>query len=414
MIDISQLERVINDQYQVFRRRDTGVLRSINFAKYYRTKQITVISGVRRSGKSTLMRQLAEKYDKFYYLNFDDERLVDFSLEDFDRLMISFKKLYSSRVIFLDEIQNVNQWELFVRRIFEEGYKIFLTGSNAKLLSSELATRLTGRYLKIELYPFSFTEFLRAKKIDFKEKNSEQLAKILKYFDKFLVSGGFPEFVISGEKEILHRIYDDILYKDLLVRFKIKEVKSFKQLAHYLFSNIAKEISYGTLKNTLNFKSLTTVKNYIDYLEESYLLFELYKYDFSLKKQYVKEKKIYSIDNGLQKAVGFSFSENRGQALENCVFIELKRRQKEVYFYKDKKECDFVIVMGNKVKTLIQVTEQLNQQNEKREIEGILEPMKKFNLKKGIILTKDQESKRKINGRIIKIMPVWKWLLSDD
>lgn len=414
MIDISQLERVINDQYQVFRRRDTGVLRSINFAKYYRTKQITVISGVRRSGKSTLMRQLAEKYDKFYYLNFDDERLVDFSLEDFDRLMISFKKLYSSRVIFLDEIQNVNQWELFVRRIFEEGYKIFLTGSNAKLLSSELATRLTGRYLKIELYPFSFTEFLRAKKIDLKEKNSEQLAKILKYFDKFLVSGGFPEFVISGEKEILHRIYDDILYKDLLVRFKIKEVKSFKQLAHYLFSNIAKEISYGTLKNTLNFKSLTTVKNYIDYLEESYLLFELYKYDFSLKKQYVKEKKIYSIDNGLQKAVGFSFSENRGQALENCIFIELKRRQKEVYFYKDKKECDFVIVMGNKVKTLIQVTEQLNQQNEKREIEGILEPMKKFNLKKGIILTKDQESKRKINGRIIKIMPVWKWLLSDD
>ncbi len=413
MIDISQLERIINDQRQVFQRRDTGVLRDVDFAKYYRTKQITVISGIRRSGKSTLMRQLAEKYDKFYYLSFDDERLVNFSLEDFDRLMISFKKLYSSKVIFLDEIQNVNQWELFIRRIFEEGYKIFLTGSNAKLLSSELATRLTGRYLKIELYPFSFAEFLRARKINLTEKSSGRLAKILRYFDKFLVGGGFPEFVISGEKEILQRIYDDILYKDLLVRFKIKEVKSFKQLAHYLFSNIAKEISYGTLKNTLNFKSLTTVKNYIDYLEESYLLFELYKYDFSLRKQYVKEKKIYSIDNGLQKAVGFSFSENRGQTLENCVFIELKRRQKEVYFYKSKKECDFVIVKGNQVETLIQVTEQLTPQNEKRKIEGILEPMEKFNLKKGIVLTKNQEAERKINGRIIKIMPTWKWLLSN-
>ncbi len=412
MINISQLERIVNDQHKAFLQKDIGILRDINFSKYCKTKQIVVISGIRRCGKSTLMRQFAERYKNFYYLNFDDERLVNFSLPDFDNLMITFQKQYKSKVIFLDEIQNIEKWEFFVRRVFEEGYKIFITGSNAKLLSSELATRLTGRYLKIELYPFSFVEFLKIKKTNLNSRDSGQLAKVLRYFDRFLKEGGFPEFVISGDQEFLQRIYNDILYKDLLVRFRIREIKSFKQLAHYLFSNITKEINYETLKKTLNFRNLTTVKNYIDYMEESYLLFELYKYDFSLKKQYIKDKKIYAIDNGLQKAVGFSFSENRGQMLENCVFIELKRRQKEVYFYKEKKECDFLIVKGGRVETVIQVTEQLTPQNEQREIEGLLNAMEKFNLKEGLILTKTQEEERKIERRIIKIMPVWQWLLN--
>jgi hypothetical protein len=201
------------------------------------------------------------------------------------------------------------------------------------------------------------------------------------------------------------------MYKDLLVRFKIKETKSFKELANYLFSNFTRELSYHSLKNVLGFKSVTSVKNYIEFMRESYLIFELFKYDFSLKKQYVSDKKIYVIDNGLRNAVSFSFSEDRGKLLENLVFIELKRRGKDIYYYKNKKECDFVVKEKNKIVSAIQVTNFLDGKNEKREITGLAEALAKFKLKTGLILTGDQQDSKKINGKTIKILPLWKWLL---
>lgn len=412
MINQRHLEKIIRDQRKTFEEKDSGTSRNIDFQRYLKTGQITVISGIRRSGKSTLLKQFSQHYPNYYYLNFDDERLIDFSISDFQNLMLVFQKHFSSKVIFLDEIQNVQMWERFARRIFEEGYKIFITGSNAKLLSSELATHLTGRYYKIELYPFSFEEFLRFNKVDYDQITSKKEAKILKNFDNYLEGGGFPEYVKNKKNESLEEIFEDIIYRDLLTRFKIREVKNFKLLINYLFANFTGETNYNSLKNLLDFKSATTVKNYIEFMQESYMVFELFKYDYSLKKQYVSNKKVYVIDNGIRNAVAFSFTKDSGKLLENMVFLELKRRGEEIFYYKDKKECDFLIRKGLRISEAIQVSQGLdNPETEKREIEGLLEAMEKFKLKKGMIITESQEEEKKLNGKKIKIVPAWKWLL---
>lgn len=414
MLEIAFLENIIIDQAETFKSKKLGTLRDVDFKQYLKTKQITVISGIRRSGKSVLLKQFSQHYKKFYYLNFDDERLIDFSVTDFQNLMVAFRKQFETRVLLLDEIQNVPKWERFVRRLFEEGYKIFLTGSNAKLLSGELATHLTGRYLKIELYPFSFQEFLRFHDSSFLPKGTKQEVEIQKYFKQYLFGGGFPEFVKTKNAEINRQIFEDIVYRDLLSRFKIRETKNFKLLVNYLFTNIASQISYNSLKILLNIKSATTVKNYIELIGESYLAFELMKYDFSLKKQYVSNKKIYAIDNGLRNSVAFAFSEDIGKMLENMVFIELKRRGTEVYYFKDKKECDFVVRKGLKITEAIQVTRSLaDPKAAEREVAGLLEAMEKFKLKTGLIITENQEEEKVIAGKKIKIMPVWKWLLKN-
>ncbi len=411
-IKTALLDEVVEDQLNKFKSKDAGTTRDVDFGKYIKTRQITVISGIRRSGKSTLLAQFSKKFEDFYYINFDDDRLADFSIKDFQRLMIVLQKKYKSQVVFLDEIQNIAGWERFARRLHDEGYKIFITGSNAKLLSSELATHLTGRYVKIELYPFSFKEFLRFNGISYEKKTSAAKARTLKYFEIYLKQGGFPEFLKYGDEELLKRIYDDILYKDLLVRFKVKEVKAFKQLASFLFTNFTKEISYNSLKNTLGFKSVTSVKNYVEFMRESFLLFELFKYDYSLKKQFVSDKKIYTIDNGLRNTVSFYFSEDLGKMLENLVFIELKRRGKEIYYFKGKRECDFLIKEKSKIVEALQVSKDMQTgANESREFEGLIEAMKKFDLKSGTILTEYEEDAIKKDGFKINIIPIWKWLI---
>ncbi len=410
-ISLATLEAVVSDQRKAFGKKELGVIRDVDFGKQVKTTQVTVISGIRRSGKSTLLAQFAKKYKRFYYVNFDDERLSGFKLEDFQTLMVAFHKAYEAKVVFLDELQNVAKWELFVRRLYEEGYKVFVTGSNAKLLGSELATHLTGRYFKIELYPFSFKEFLDFKKVDYRAKGTQAQSAILKQFDAYLEKGGFPEYVRFDEPEYIQRIYEDVLYKDLLTRFKIKETKNFRQLAGLLFANATKNLSYRNLQTAVGFKSLTSVKNYIGFMEESYLVFELLKYDYSLKKQYVSDKKIYIIDNGMRNAVAFSFSEDRGRLLENMMFIELKRRAQDVFYFKGKGECDFIIKQKMRIVEAIQVTARFDASNEKRELAGLLEAMEKFGLKSGVIITESQEGERKIKGKTIKIIPAWKWLL---
>jgi len=408
------LERVVFDQLANFKAKDPGVPRDVDFDKAIKSKQIQIVTGIRRCGKSTLLKQLSEKLDSFYYLNFDDERLLKFSVEDFDSLLILWKKLYKSKTIILDEIQNVKNWERFIRRIYDEDYKIILTGSNAKLLSGDLSTHLTGRHIKLELYPFSFSEYLRFKNFDSdKWKTTDRLAKLLKLTDEYVENGGFPEYVIFGDVDYLKRIFEDILYKDLIVRFKIREIKSFRELANFLFTNFTSEISYNSLQRALNFKSVVSVKNYIGHLQESYLLHELYKYDYSLKKQIVYNKKIYSIDNGLRNQVSFRFSEDSGKLLENTVFLQLKRSGKEVYYYKNKRECDFLIKQKTKIVEAIQVTDVLSAANRERELNGLIAAMESFNLKKGLIITRNQEEKFRSQGREIRVLPIYKWLLGE-
>lgn len=412
MITTSQLEQLVLSQKESFLSRDPGIPREVDASRYRKTGQIVVISGIRRSGKSTLLRQFSMLYKNFHYINFDDDRLLEFSLGDFSTLMLVYEKISpGTKVIFIDEIHNIAGWERFIRRIHDDGYKVFLTGSNAKLLSAELGTHLTGRYIKITLYPFSFREVLRFRSVSVDRITEKKKARILAEFDRYLTFGGFPEYLKYADPEYLKRTYDDILFRDIIGRFGIREVKAFRQLAHYLFTNMANMASYNALKKALGFKSVVSVRDYVGFLEEAFLVFEIFKYDYSLKKQYVNDKKIYVIDNGMRNAVAFQFSDDRGRLLENCVFIELLRRNAPVYFFKNTGECDFVTEDHGKVTAALQVCYELSQKNRDRELDGLTSAMLTLGIKNGIILTYHQEETIVHNGFSLHVLPVWQWLL---
>ena len=412
MITTSQLEELVLSQKESFLSRDPGIPREVDAPRYQKTGQIVVISGIRRSGKSTLLRQFSLLYKDFHYINFDDDRLLEFSLSDFSTLMLVYEKTSpGTKVIFIDEVQNIAGWERFIRRIHDDGYKVFLTGSNAKLLSAELGTHLTGRYMKITLYPFSFKEVLRFRSVGVDRITEKKKARILAEFDRYLTGGGFPEYLKYSDPEYLKRTYDDILFRDIIGRFGIREVKAFRQLAHYLFTNMANMASYNALKKVLGFKSVVSVRDYVGFLEEAFLVFELFKYDYSLKKQYVNDKKIYIIDNGMRNAVAFQFSDDRGRLLENCVFIELLRRNAPVYFFKNTGECDFVTEDHGKVTAALQVCYELSHMNRERELEGLTSAMLTLGIKNGIILTYHQEETIVHKEFSLQVLPVWRWLL---
>jgi len=378
-----------------------------------KTPFIIIISGIRRCGKSTLINTLRGK--DAYYVNFDDERFIDFTVNDFQMLYELLMELFGEKKIFLfDEIQVIWGWERFVRRLHDDDNKIYVTGSNASMLSRELGTHLTGRNISLSLFPFSFKEFLREKKFELTiNLTSVEKSKIKKFFSEYFLEGGFPEFLSTKKEEYLKNIYENIIYRDIITRYNLKKEKPLKEVVVYLASNIAKELSFNTLKKLSGLTSATTIKEYLSYLENSYLLFSLNKYDFSLKKQVYANKKIYFIDNALARIIGFRSSEDKGRLLENLVFIELKRRNKELYYHKAKKECDFLIKEGLKITEAIQVCYELTQDNEKREMDGLLEAMSIHKLKEGLLLTYDQEKEIKIQNKLIKVLPIWKWLLKE-
>ncbi len=411
-MDKSKLEIVILEQRGELGQKRDVIERKID-EDFLKSKKIVVISGVRRSGKSTLLRQISKNLDGFYYFSFEDERLLNFDSSDFNVLLELFQMIYGEQKTFLfDEIQEIVGWEKFVSRLFRLGYKVFVTGSNAKLLSSELATHLTGRHLVLRMYPFSFREFLIWKKFSIKRVYlTKEKAVLMRYFRDFMHWGGFPEIIQSADTREFDQLYQDILIKDLLVRFRVKETKAFRELAFFYLSNIGVRISYNNLKNILKFNSVSTVKNYSEYLESSYLTFFLSKFDYSIKKQIINDKKVYSIDTGLVHNIAFSFSANSGRYLENIIFLELKRREQEIYYFAQKGECDFVVKSGTRIVKAIQVTESLTVQNKDREVKGLIEAMKEFDLKQGLILTNDQEDELVVDDHKIQIMPVWKWLL---
>ena len=313
-MDKNQLKEIVVDQKSGFEKKHQFIERKVS-EKIIKSSKITAIVGVRRCGKSTLLKQLKNRYPGYYYLNFEDERLLDFQVEDFNNLLEIFFTLYDYHsVFFFDEIQNIIGWEKFVSRLYGDGYKVFVTGSSAKLLSSELSTSLTGRHQKIELYPFSWLEYLQYHDFQIKKNyTTKEKSQINKLFDRYLLLGGFPEVVQSRDSDELKQLYQDILIKDIIVRYQIKDVQSFRELSLYILSNHSTLISYNNLAKILKFQSVSTVKNYFEFLESSYLHFLISKYDYSVKKQIINNKKIYSIDTGLINAVSFSFSKNIGR-----------------------------------------------------------------------------------------------------
>lgn len=411
---------------------DTGFSRVVmaDIVKYLDIKQIVALIGVRRSGKSTIARQLVKFLIKekgvnpknILFLNLESPLLNQFKSDpgNLQKIFDEYLDLVEPKgkiFIFLDEAQFFSDWQVFVKSLYERGgVKFFITGSNSRLLSAEMATLLSGRSIAKSIYPFNFREMAGVRKIEIKDRieiirNERRLKKV---FGEYLKDGGFPEIVLEKKKEIKKEIlanyYKNILYQDIVPRFEIKKTKEIENLLLYLFSNIGQRYSYNSLAKFLKMND-KTVKEYIGFFEKSFLLFELSNYQYSVKKQENYPKKVYAIDNGFIGAVSFSFSENYGHFLENTVFLGLLGTGKEIYYHLGKYECDFVVKEGRKITEAAQVTKILDNNNEKREMGGLLEVMEKFNMKEGLIITDNQKEERKIKGKTIKIIPAWRWLL---
>jgi predicted AAA+ superfamily ATPase len=413
-----RLKEIMFDQKDVFNSRKHLIHRDIELEKYIATNQVVIISGIRRCGKSSLLFLIKEKMNlkesEYCYFNFDDERIITdiLILENIYNLHL---EVYGKEpVLFLDEIQNIDNWEKFVNRMYEQGIKVFVTGSNAKLLSSEISTSLTGRNKLIELYPFSFSEYLRfiGNNYDLNRLTAKSKSLLLKDFNNYFEIGGFPLVVKENDTELINAYFQDILYRDIISRYRITQVNEIKQIGLYFASNIGKLFSYSTLQKISGVKSLSSIKDYLYYYEQSYLYFYLKKFDFSVKKQTMNPKKVYTIDPAFAHRLGFYFSENKGRILENIVYLELLRRGKEVYYHSGKKECDFLIKEGLDIVEAIQVAYQVNVNNHEREYQGLHEAMTIYNLKHGLLLNYNIEESFIPDNVGMKVIPVWEWLLT--
>ncbi len=418
MIRKEALRQVIAQQKKEITSPQETVPRKVldQLPEWFKDNRIIIITGIRRCGKSTLLKQIMQQKKGCCYLNFEHEQFLDFQAQDFEDLHELLIECYGpAQLYFFDEIQNIEKFEAFVRRLQDQRKKVILTGSNATLLSKELGTKLTGRYKAIELYPFSFQEFLAFQKIIWNKDwfySTEKKVQLLQSFGEYLSKGGFPEYLINNDDTYLKTIYDNILYRDIISRYALKKQKILRELVQLLLRSVSSQVTYNSLKSALGLANSITVKEYIGYLHNSYLIFELQKLDFSLRRQLAAPKKIYTIDSAMYRLNGLPFSENKGPILENNVFVELQRQNKEIYYFSGKRECDFVVKEGAKASEVIQVCHTLNEQNKTREIEGLLEALEHFKLKTGIIITTEQEEEMSIENKNIMIIPVWKWLLA--
>jgi len=362
-----------------------------------------IISGIRRCGKSTLLGQLIKDgIDDVFFVNFDTPKLYNFEMDDFGLLDIIIGENGSKR-LFFDEIQVIKGWELYVRQKLDEGYQVVVTGSNASLLSRELGTKLTGRHITKELYPFSFLEFINYKQLDPCDGS----------FQQFLDIGGFPEYVKNNNSDILTALFDDILYRDIAVRYGIRDVKSLKRLLLYLVANVGNLVTATKLTQVLEMKSSATILDYFSFYEQSYLLGLMPKFSYSMRAQLVNPRKIYIIDNGLINAVSPSHSKDSGKKLENAVYWALRQQNKELHYFNETGfECDFVVTRHHKVEELIQVCFDLTPDNSSREEKGLIDAMNYFKKSSSTIITFNQQDEIRRDGKQIHVVPAWQYLIN--
>lgn len=377
---------------------------------------IKVIIGPRRAGKSFFAIHMLDKLGSFGYANFDDEKLLE--VKDYDEIVNTLNSLYNNpEYLLFDEIQNLEKWELFVNRLQRQGYNLVITGSNSKLLSRELATHLTGRHILINIFPFSFKEFLE---LEGRELTASEIkTKLFSY----ATHGGYPEPLIKNldHRDYLSTLVNSVIYKDIIKRFRIRSAQAIEDLATYLISNNAREYSYNTLSRVTGCKSVHTVEKYLDHLKESFLFFTLNRFSFKVKEQLSFNKKIYCIDNGLIYARAFRISPDIGRLYESIVAIELKKTEQKgdahIYYWKNAQheEVDFVVRQGLKVMELIQVCHNLGDiKTKEREIRALLKAGEELRCKNLFVITDDYEAEEEpewfgIKGKI-KFIPLWKWL----
>jgi len=383
---------------------------------------IKVVLGPRRAGKSVFSLMLL-KDREFAYFNFDDPALIGEKLDLYE-LMDELRSVYGdTKYVLFDEIQNLPGWELFANRLHRQGYNLVLTGSNANLLSMELATHLTGRHFPIEILPFDFNEFLRAKNFvldpEFQSlpQKRDELQKLM---EEYLINGGFPEVVIKNQRPLgyLDMLFDAVLFKDVVKRHRVRFSEQIDQLGSYLISNISGQYSARRLANILKFKSDVTLDRYLSYLAEAYVLFSLSRYSAKAGMRLKSPKKVYVVDNGFVSAKAIQHSPDKGKLMENLVFTELVKRglkpNLELFYYKTRndREVDFVVKKGYQVTELIQVCyESISSDVEQRETKALVEASDELKIKKLTVLTWDEKRTVKKDNVTIEFRPLWEWLL---
>ncbi len=401
MITQQTFSAVIKAQKTGFYTKKLGVTREILDSIPNASGFASIITGIRRCGKSTLQAQLKNKYfaNEGLFLNFEEPRLAGIDMYDFERLHAEIVQ-QNTKVLFFDEIQIVKGWEIFVNQLLREDFFVIITGSNASLLSKELGTHLTGRNFSSELFPFSYSEFLTYQK---KENNNES-------FEEYLQKGGMPDYLRTGIDRYLNDLLDDILIRDIAIRFGVRDVNSLRQLAVYLLSNIGTLVSANSLTGMFGVKSSTTFLDYFSYLKDAYLIEFVPKFDYSIKKQIRNPQKIYCLDLGIYHQNKIVFSPNDGRILENAVYLHLRRLNKEIYYFQEKGECDFLVTKNGQPTELYQVCFDLNSLNLERETSGLFEAMKKFEINTAYIITQNQTDVFKKDHLTINAIPAWKWM----
>jgi len=390
--------------------------------KWLDTELIKVVLGPRRAGKSIFSLMLL-KDRPFMYFNFDDEVLFGMSGVVTHELMKELHAQYGDiKTVLFDEIQNLHGWELFANRLHREGYNIILTGSNAHLLSKELATHLTGRHMPIEILPFNFNEFMRAKNFTVHPEYGslpEYKGRLLKLIEEYLVSGGFPDVVIKNmdPRDYLEVLFDALLFKDVIKRHRVKFSTQVSKLGTHLINNFSSLYTVNKIQKILNFKSVTTTDKYINYLEEAYLIFSLHQYSYKSIERLKSPRKVYIIDNGFINAKAIQHSPNKGKLMENLIFTELVKRgvkpNRHLFYYKTRndKEVDFLIKNDLAVIELIQVCYDItNIDTEEREIKALVEAAGELEVTKLTLLTWDEKREVKKKGMTIQLVPLWEWL----
>lgn len=388
--------------------------------KYLNTPEILLILGARRTGKSTLLYQLISSLkvspEAVLFINLD-EPLFQSKADDptFLSMLIEEYLLQHKGIqkyhIFIDEIQNYSYWVQTIKTLHDvnKQLKFILTGSTSVLLKNAVSTRLSGRYFTTTVYPLAYKEYL-----DFTDTSKPSLLQKRRAVDTYLQFGGFPRVVLEKDlllkQDILKNYFQTIYLKDIIYPNKIRNNKDVFDLLYFVLSNIGASLSYTNIGKTLNI-SPDTVKEYLSYAEQSYLIYLVMKYDPSVRKQLANPQKIYCVDTGLVNSVSFKFSENRGRLLENLIFITLIKNQKEVFYHKEISECDFVVREGRKITQAIQVTLSLRDEAvKKRELKGLMEAMDSYNLKEGFIITEAEKETIEVEGKKIHIVPLYEWL----
>lgn len=365
-----------------------------------------VISGIRRCGKSTLLAQLASgryKPEEVLFLNFDTPLLYGFDFNDFRLVDEVIREREGCTVLFFDEIQVVDGWEVYVRGKLDEGFYVGVTGSNASMLSRELGTKLTGRHVTKELFPFSYAEYCGFMG---KAVGADSLYG-------YLHQGGLPQYLQSDNRDVLADLVNDIVYRDVAVRYNIRDEHSLKSLLAYLMGNVGNLVSATKVKQMLGMKSTSTVSDYFSYLEQTYLIGFVPKFSYSYKAQLLNPKKVYCVDNGIVSVASPSFTRDEGRRLENMVFAELRRRYSEIFYYNEnRKECDFIVVRDAVPRLAVQVCYDLTAENRRREVDGLLDALAFFRMNEGVILTYNQRDKFLIGDKTIEVLPAFEYFTS--